>query len=352
MNLTIKEISEKEKDRWNDFLKKNQSGHLFQTFAWGDFKKTQGWQVRRIVLEKPESGEAKAVMSILEKKIPLLGSKFWYLPRGPVLDFQNKELVEQVLDFLIDLAAQSKVSILKISPEKVLSEKSKWIVDLLKGKGFKESKDYQLHKCTIRLDLTDDLGRVFSCFKKNTRWEIRKAQKDGVLVKRGENEKDLETFYALYSQALGKERLPYTYFKNLWQIFGKDILVLVALWQGIPVSGVFVSSFGKRALYLFGGSSKKKPTHYGSQLLQWEAIKWAKNQGIEVYDFQGIPCQVGSRSGQKGVVQFKAGFGGQRIELIGEFDYIFSPLFKLLYPKIFCMLNQARIITRGIMGRV
>ncbi len=346
--LIAKEISENEKDTWNEFLEKNESGHLFQTFEWGEFKKTQAWKSRRIMLKESETGEIRAVLAILEKRVPLLGLKVWYLPRGPVLDFQNRELLEQILEFLIDLARKNKVMAVKISPEVILSEKTKWILGLLKDKGFKETKHYELHKCTIRLDLTDDIGKIYSGFKKNTRWEIRKAQKDGVLVKRGEDEKDVKIFYQLYSQAMGKDRLPYSYFKNLWETFKEDTLSLIAFWQGIPVSAVFVSSFNKRAMYLFGGTNRKKPTHYASQLLQWEAIKWAKNQGIEVYDFQGIPCSKPKNPHEKGVLQFKDGFSGEAKELVGEFDCAFFPI---LY-QIFCTLNQARIITKGIIGRV
>jgi len=361
MKLITKEISEKEKDSWNEFLKKTESGHLFQTFEWGVFKKTQGWKSRRIMLIEPaidkiKTEKIKVVLAILEKKIPLTGFKFWYLPRGPVLDFQNRELVEQVLDFLIDFARKNKIMAVKISPEVVLDGKTKWLPELLKNKGFKETDNYQLHKCTIRLNLRDDLDKIFSNLKKNTRWEVKRAEKDGVLVKRRDNEKDLRIVYRLYAEAMKKDRLSYGYFKNLWETFKNDILILIAFYQNQPLSAVFIPFFNKKCWYLFGGSTKKHPTCNSSQLLQWEAIRLAKERGAELYDFQGIPCTEPKNSHDKGVLQFKEGFGGERKELIGEFDYAFFPilyglLFKILYP-IFRKVNQARIITKGIMGRV
>jgi peptidoglycan pentaglycine glycine transferase (the first glycine) len=345
MELIPKEIAEK--DSWNEFLEKAESGHLFQTFEWGVFKEAQGWKIHRITLQDSD-GEIKAVLSILEKRIPLFGFKIWYLPRGPVWDFQDRELTEQVFDSLIDFARKNKVFALKISPDMVLNEKTKWIPELLKNKGFKEARDYQLHKCTIRINLRNDLEKIFSNFKKNTRWEIKKAEKDGVVVKKGESETNLKSFYQLYAEAMGKDRLPYNYFKNLWEVFKKNILILVAFYQGKPLSAVFVPFFNKKCWYLFGGSTKKYPTHNSSQALQWETMRQAKTHDADFYDLQGIPCGKPKSSHDKGVLQFKEGFGGKRAELIGEFDYAFFPI---LY-QIFRKLNQARIITKGIIGRV
>ena len=348
MKLIPKEITEKGKETWSNFLKKTESGHFFQAFDWGVFKETQGWKVHRIMLQG-ENGEPKAALSILEKRIPLFGFKIWYLPRGSVCDFKDRGLAAQVFDFLIDYGRKNKVMAIKVSPDVVLSEETKWLVELLKEKRFKETDDYQLHKCTIRIDLKDKSAEeIFADFKKNTRWEIGKAEKDGVFVKKGENENDLKVVYQLYTEAMGKNRLPYDYFKNFWEIFKKDILILIASYQGQPISAVLVPFSNKKYWYLFGGSAKKYPTHNSSQLLQWEIIKRAKEHGAEIYDLQGIPCGEPKTPHDKGVLQFKEGFGGERIELIGEFDYAFFPI---LY-QIFCKLNQARIITKGIMGRV
>ena len=339
MKFVFKEIFEKEV--WDGLVKRWENGHLFQSFAWGEFKKTQGWSVRRLALEG-------AALSILEKKTPLGGLKFWYLPRGPVLDYRKKELVNRVLEFLINFGRQNKVTAVKISPEVVLSGETEWLLEFLKNKGFKETADYQLHRCTLRIDLTRDLKDVLAQFKKNTRWEIRKAEKDGVAIKTGENENDLKTFYSLYAEAMGRDRLAYRYFKNFWQVFKPNLLILIAFYQGRPVSAVLIPFFNQKCWYLFGGSSKKYPTRNSSQLLQWEAVKRAKERGAQVYDLQGIPCRDPQTPHEKGIVQFKEGFGGKRVELIGEFDYVFSPIWYAVLRK----LNQARIITRGIMGRV
>ncbi len=62
-------------------------------------------------------------------------------------------------------------------------------------------------------------------------------------------------------------------------------------------------------------------------LLQWEAIRWAKQQGCTVYDLWGIPDypeevleeQFMNRSdGLWGVYRFKRGFGGKIVQLSAD----------------------------------
>lgn len=330
----MKLISEEriEKEVWDSFVKENDSGHIFQSFDWGEFKRSQGWSVHRIAL-RLESGELKAALSILEKNIPLLNYKIWYLPRGPVFDFKDKASVEEALDFLVDFGRKNKAAVIKISPELVLGEDSQCLPALLKNKGFREAKDYQLHKCSIRVDLKKNLQDIFIGFKKNTRWEIKKAREQGVKAAAADNEQWLKVFYRLYSGALKKDRvgpLSYDYLKNLRQTFPEKTLVLIACRGEIPVSGVFIARFGKKAWYLFGGSAKEQ-TYYSSQLLQWKAMEWAKDQGCQIYDLQGICCSRPKNKHERGNLQFKSGFGGERVELIGEFDYILKPrLYKFL----------------------
>ena len=350
MNFTVKEI--KEKDIWDEFLEENESGHVFQSFDWGVFKKTQKWKVRRIMLQD-SAGENVAALSILEKKIPLAGFKIWYLPRGPVLDFQNKELVEEVADFLIDFARKNKVMAVKISPDVVLDESTKWIPELLKNKGFKEAVDYQLHKCTVRIDLRDDLDKIFSNFKKNTRWEIRKGESIEIKVEPKKDESGLRDFYQLYSQAMGRDKLSFSYFKNLLKTLEQNISILIAYqpkdYGNHSLSAGFFAHFNHKYWYLFGGSTKKYPTLNASQVLQGDIIRRAKKDPLaKFYDLQGIPCGKPKTPHDKGVLQFKEGFGGEKVELIGEFDYVFSPILYAILRK----LNQARMMIMGITGIV
>ena len=91
-------------------------------------------------------------------------------------------------------------------------------------------------------------------------------------------------------------------------------------------------------------SADRGREHMPTYLLQWEAIRWAKEQGCEVYDFWGIPdppedaneaevSPINARSGMRGVYWFKKGFGGREVEYPGAYDYVYNPLLYKLWMR-------------------
>jgi lipid II:glycine glycyltransferase (peptidoglycan interpeptide bridge formation enzyme) len=75
-------------------------------------------------------------------------------------------------------------------------------------------------------------------------------------------------------------------------------------------------------------------------LIQWAAIRWAKQQGCTRYDLWGIPdaepetleTEFKNRNdGLWGVYRFKRGFGGKHVQTIGAFDHVYNPLLYKLY---------------------
>ena len=79
---------------------------------------------------------------------------------------------------------------------------------------------------------------------------------------------------------------------------------------------------------------------YFDNAIQWEAIRWAKGQGCKRYDLWGIPeadpatleAEFRQRhDGLWGVYRFKRGFGGQVVQAIGAYDYVYNRLLYRLY---------------------
>ena len=60
-------------------------------------------------------------------------------------------------------------------------------------------------------------------------------------------------------------------------------------------------------------------------LLQWEAIRWAKNNGYTTYDFWGAPDEFVETDSLWGVWRFKKGFNGLVAHHIGAWDFPVRP---------------------------
>jgi lipid II:glycine glycyltransferase (peptidoglycan interpeptide bridge formation enzyme) len=342
-------VSEGEREKWNAFAETSGMGHVFHTFEWGVFKESMGWRAKRYFLEDRDRG-IRAILPVLVKSLGPFGS-IWYLPRGPVCDYRDAELVSEVIDILVDLAKKDKAILLKISPDPGISVPLDQSRNILLSKGFRETESYQLHKRTIRVNLTPDLKDIFmNSIASNTRWEIRRARRRGVRIRTGEDESHLQCFYDLYIQALhegGGVPLPYAYFQNLFSFLSESTTLLVAEDEDGPLSSIWVMSFARRSWYLFGGTTRKRNTKYASQLLHWKAIKLGKAANLDYYDLQGVR----SDSKVDGIYRFKRGFSHDEIDLLGEFDLLIKPrLTKFLYTKILPTYRLARYYL-GSIGR-
>jgi len=108
---------------------------------------------------------------------------------------------------------------------------------------------------------------------------------------------------------------------------------------------------------MYGGSSSTTRDIRPSDLLQWEAIRQARERGCATYDFWGVPDEVGhhealdegrgSISGPVdrhysrslwGVYHFKRGFGGRAVRYVGAYNYVYQPrrhwLWQFLAPRV------------------
>jgi hypothetical protein len=68
-----------------------------------------------------------------------------------------------------------------------------------------------------------------------------------------------------------------------------------------------------------------------NHLLQWTAIRWAKEQGCWYYNFRGIPDVLEESQPMWGVYLFKSGFGGSAMRSLETHDLPYNPILYRLY---------------------
>ena len=64
----------------------------------------------------------------------------------------------------------------------------------------------------------------------------------------------------------------------------------------------------------------------GQYLIQWDIIKYAINSNHKRYNFYGIQDVFDPKGKDRGVYEFKKGFGGYVEELLGSFELSISPI--------------------------
>ena len=107
-------ISAKEHD---DFVKNHVQVNLLQSSAWAQIK--NNWDNERLGFYYNDKLVASA--SILIKPLPL-GFTMLYIPRGPIMDYQNPELLSFVLRSLKEFARKKRALFIKFDPRLLLKQ--------------------------------------------------------------------------------------------------------------------------------------------------------------------------------------------------------------------------------------
>ena len=360
---------------WDQQLAKA-GASLLQSWNWGEFKKQAGWSPLRQTLVRriaQWSAISVGVMSVqvLFRSLPRLPFPISvaYIPRGPVAVGEGSvdARSERAFWARVHRAAKKRGAIfLKVEPNVELGEGvTRADVDRkMLALGFRPSGRLQPAR-TIVLDIDKSEDELLKAMKPKTRYNLRLAGRRGVVVRRAETLDDLRAFYQLLQVTGERDEFgihTFPYYEHMWKVFGpggdNSALVLLAehpdereRTEG-PVAGLMTLKFGREAIYMYGASSNHGREHMPNYLLQWEAIRWAREQGCTVYDFWGIPdapaedgedsggsggnatssadkgsdpvSPVNARSGLRGVYWFKKGFGGREIEYPGAYDYVYN----------------------------
>jgi len=79
------------------------------------------------------------------------------------------------------------------------------------------------------------------------------------------------------------------YYRRAYELFQPrgECVLLLAEYQGEPLSALIVFTRGKRAWYFYGASGNAHRERMPAYLLQWEAIRWARAHGCISYDYGG-----------------------------------------------------------------
>jgi lipid II:glycine glycyltransferase (peptidoglycan interpeptide bridge formation enzyme) len=322
---------------WDRFVKAKQ-GHILQTSHWGTLKSAFGWD-HEIVMIGEHSGIISGAM-VLFRSVPLKLGVIAYIPRGPIVNWQDEQEVKSLFGALDYVARDRRAALLKIEPD---IEDTPDARKQLRALGFRPSPQAVQPPRTAVLDILGTDDEILARMNQGTRRKIRTAEKRGVVVRQG-GKRDLESFSALTEMTGERDSFNVhspDYFRAVYDLCEADYGALfIASFGGKDLGGVMVFAVGRRAWYLYGASSNEERERMPNYALQWKAIQWARARGCTQYDLWGIPdeveetleAQFQDRSdGLWGVYGFKRGFGGQVYRSVGAWDRVYNPAIYTAY---------------------
>ncbi len=319
---------------WDKFLNEYPDSHLLQTSAWGQLKADFGWDVERIVV-----GDIGAQLLFQ----PLsLGFQVGYLPRGPVWDGKStwddpewQALVEEV----DRVCRERRAVLLKVEPDM-------WQEDAntpgQPPSGFRASNHAIQPPRTIVISLEDSEDDILGRMKSKTRYNARLARRKEVVV---DTSQDIDLFYDMLESTADRADFGIhnrKYYQRTYDLFAPqgECKLFVAEYDRQPLASILVFIRGSRSWYFYGASSAEHRDRMPTYLVQWEAIRWARDQGCKSYDLWGVPDHdeafleehfLDRGDGLWGVYRFKRGFGGEVKRTVGPWDRVYHPLLYQVY---------------------
>jgi hypothetical protein len=162
---------------------------------------------------------------------------------------------------------------------------------------------------TLITDLTQSEEKILTGMTRLCRQCIRKAEKSGVRIERAQDDDFAVEYYEQLRDVFGRQGVIPTYGLNrVKQLIrhmlptGKLLLLRARNPQGECIAtGIYVAVNEVEAFY-WGNASFRHSQHYRpNELLNWSAMRYWKQQGLQVFDWGGADY-CGS---------FKAKFGAQ-----------------------------------------
>lgn len=311
---------------WELFVLKYAPQSLFQSWLWGDVQLTLGSEVRRYGVYDGETLRG-VVQTVL---VRARRGSFLHVRHGPIVDSMDSHLWSFIRDRLHELAKKKNCLFVRISP--LITEPLP--IRTIPSAIHRMDGEY----CWI-LDLSKSEEELLSGMRKTTRYEIRKAKKDGASVISTTNPHALKDFFSLYKATSTRHGfVPHSGIQEEFEVFAKEkqAALYIGKYKSKITSAAIILYFGHQAIYHHGASIQVEAPV--SALLQWEAIREAKNRGMKVYNFWGIAPINNPNHPWRGITLFKKGFGGRELEYLHAADIPVSPLY--IVPRVIELVRK------------
>jgi peptidoglycan pentaglycine glycine transferase (the first glycine) len=296
--------------------------HFLQSIGWEQLQKSIGhttWRTQDIL--------------VIRYDLPL-GKNYLYVGGAP--------FDAQVLEEIKKIAKQERAMFLKWEPM-VLDVGA---VKALEMAGFRPSFRAVQPQRTILIDLAKSeeelLGGIYPARDRapeapvsshgmhpKTRYNIGLAKRRGMVVRSSAEpaRRDMDTFIRILQDTAKRDGFhihPSAYYEKLAALPSCEFFM--AEHNGKMVAAALMLFWENTAVYLHGASDYAARNLMAPYMLHWEIIREAKKRGCAQYDLWGIDVKR-----WPGVTRFKRGFGGEEMQYIGSWDFLFSSIFYTAY---------------------
>jgi len=285
--------------------------HFMQSDAWAATKAGSPWQLSRI---RTRQAGSPLPVQLFRRRVPGLGS----LVHAPRVAGVTADAVPDLTTALRDTAARGAFAV-KLE---FFQHDDEALLQAFLANGWMRTKASQ-YRHAVAVDLTGTEEEVFARFKKRARYEIRSAERGGVVVDRVPlTEQNIDTMVGLVNVTKDRSGAFFRnrrYLDTIWNAFaerGQGSLYF-ARHEGEVLAGAFALTFGRTGWYKDGGSVRSKPKLMAPRYLQWAIMRDLRSRGVTRYELGNIPApDAVEASSSAGLYRFKTGFADDTVRYL------------------------------------
>lgn len=302
---------------WGKIKKTFSEANFLQSLEYGKMNEILGDKV----VTEDFGGQGWALMIVRDAK----RGRYLEIPCGPLIDWDNKKLAREVIQKITEVAKREKCVFVRMRPQLGATG---YNLQILKGLGLKQSPMHLAAEHTVMIGLAASEKEMLARMRRQTRYEVRRADKLGIKVTKSNSEEIFREFHAVQMETAKRQGFVPPSLEVLLaerEAFGDDIQIYVARTaEGEPVAYGLIIGDGREADYYEAASTDLNRKLPGAYALLWQAMRDLKKAGYERFNLWGIaPAgQPGHR--YAGVTTFKTGFGGEVVEYVPAHDLVIS----------------------------
>lgn len=291
--------------------------NFLQSKAWAKMNELVG---HRVISE--HIGSSGRVQMIIKRA---KRGRYMEIPGGPLIDWKNSEEVELAKKKIVDVAREEKCVFVRLRPMLLDSAENRAI---LKKMGARKSPMHLAAEHTVILDLRKTEETIMADMRRQTRYEVRRAEKLGIKVEQGNSEKLFKEFHQVQKRTAERQHFVPPDLKTLLaerEAFGENAQIYVAKTaEGEPIAYGLILKDGDEADYYEAASTDLNRKLPGAYALQWQVIRDQKKAGVLRYNLWGIAPPNQPHHRYAGVTTFKTGFGGEVVAYVPAHDIVIN----------------------------
>lgn len=257
--------------------------------------------------------------------------RYLEIPGGPLVDWQDQAAVTAVFAKIRETAKRERCVFVRIRPQLRRTEQN---LQLMQQLGLKSAPMHLHAEHTVILDLTKKTDELMSAMRRQTRYEVRRAQKMGIRVTYSTDETTFQEFYQAQQETAARQNFIPPNLKTLLAehaAFGQNARIYVARTgadaeqPNAPIAYGLILIDGTEAEYFEAASTELNHHLPGAYALLWQVMQDLPKAGVQRFNLWGIAPPGQKQHRYAGVTTFKTGFGGEVVEYVPAQDLVIRP---------------------------